>query len=92
MRHTHVPGMAIVELEHRHRFLIGQRRVRPAEAFESLFVETAQTIIERFVFGMRALYELFRCQIFGKFTPRQLSAERTIRLLLSRKQNHLCRT
>lgn len=48
----------MVELEHRHRFLIGQRRVRPAEAFESLFVETAQPIIKRLVFGMPVSREM----------------------------------
>ena len=50
-------GVPVVELEHRHRVLIGQRRVRPAEAFESLFVETAQPIIKRLVFGMRSRSE-----------------------------------
>lgn len=42
----------MVELEHRHRFLIGQRRVRAAEAFELLFIESGQPIIERLVFRM----------------------------------------
>jgi hypothetical protein len=68
VRHSHVVGVPVVELEHRHRFLIGQRRVRAAEAFELLFIESGQAIIERLVFGMSALYELFRCQIFGKST------------------------
>lgn len=52
-----MPGMYIVEFEHRHRFLIGQRRVRAAEAFELLFIESGQTIIERLVFGMRTQNE-----------------------------------
>lgn len=52
-----MPGMSVVEFEHRHRFLIGQRRVRAAEAFELLFIESGQTIIERLVFGMRSRSE-----------------------------------
>ena len=52
-----MPGMAVVEFEHRHRFLIGQRRVRAAEAFEFLFIESGQAIIERLVFWMRSRSE-----------------------------------
>lgn len=47
----------MVELEHRHRFLIGQCRVRAAEAFELLFIESGQAIIERLVFGRRSRSE-----------------------------------
>lgn len=59
VRSSHVLGMDVVELEHRHRFLIGQCRVRAAEAFELRVIETAQTIIERFVFGIRARSERY---------------------------------
>lgn len=57
MRHSHVAGVPVVKLEQRHRFLIGQRRVRAAEAFELLFIESGQAIIERLVFGMRSRNE-----------------------------------
>lgn len=55
--YSHVLGMAVVEFEHRHCLLICQRGVRATEAFELLFVETAQPIIERLVFGMRSRNE-----------------------------------
>lgn len=57
VRYSHTLGVSVVELEHRHRFLVGQRRVRAAEASESLFVKTAQSIIKRLIFGMRSLSE-----------------------------------
>ena len=49
--------MPVVELEHRHRFLIGQRGMWATKAFESFFVETTQPIIKRLIFGMRSRNE-----------------------------------